>query len=153
MTYWCRCSRLWKPPSHGRRLRVRPVRSPGTADIWCCAAVSSGGRMPRSSWLLEESFHRHISRISSVVLGDVDRPHQEEPGRSFPIDAPWISSTHAAPGGVHPPQKPHRHPLDQGPSMLPDLAHPKLPSGLQPPSPRPPFTALLHRHDDARTVD
>lgn len=71
MTYWRRCSTLWKPPSHGRRLRVRPVRSPGTADIWCCDAASSGGRMSLSSWLFggkKKSFHRAISRLSGEVL-------------------------------------------------------------------------------------
>lgn len=56
LTYWCNCSTLWKRPSHGRRLPVRPVRSPGTEDIWCSAAVSSRGRMSLSSWLLVKAF-------------------------------------------------------------------------------------------------
>lgn len=128
MTYWRRCSTLWKPPSHGRRLRVRPVRSPGTEDIWCCDAASSRGRMSLSSWLLEEKLsqsHQPALRRSSR---GVDRLHRE-PGRSFPIDAPWKSTTHAAPGGAHPPQEPHREPSLSGPSRLPDLARPKRPPG------------------------
>lgn len=131
MTYWRRCSTLWKPPSHGRRLRVRPVRSPGTADIWCCDAASSGGRMSLSSWLFggkKRLSQGHQPALRRSSRRGVDRLHRE-PGRSFPIDAPWKSTTHAAPGGVHPPtEAPHRE-FYQAPSRLPDLARPKRPPG------------------------
>lgn len=120
LTYWCRCSTLWKRPSHGRRLRVRPVRSPGT-DIWCCAAVSSRGRMSLSSWLLGESFYRDISRISSVPT----------PPSACPLVPNWcaLDIHHTR---CHWWLSSHRSPAVTRfirPSMLPDLTHPNLPVG------------------------
>lgn len=149
LTYWCHCSTLWKRPSHGRRLRVRPVRSPGTEDIWCCAAVSSRGRMSLSSWLLGESLYNDISRISSVVLGG-DRLHRE-PARSFPIDAPWISTTHAAPGGFHPTEAPPWPGLSGPQCCRTSLIRTCLwvPAVLTLTL----FTALLNMNDDVLTLD
>lgn len=103
---------LLQQPSHGRRPQVRPAESPRTADICHCAAVSSGGKTPRSSWLSGKS--------SSGVTHRSGHPlcHQEgtDPTVSLPptaapsgctLPAPGIiSPVWAVPGGSHPAKNP-----------------------------------------------
>lgn len=150
LTYWCHCSTLWRRPSHGRRLPVRPARSPGTEDIWCCAAVSSRGRMSRSSWILGESFYRDISWISSVVLRRGTDPTESLPARSQLMRLGY--PPHTLPLVAFIPQKPRRDPVYQALNG----AGPRS-SGLCLWVPAvltlTMFTALLNVHDDARTLD
>lgn len=104
---------LLQQPSRGRRPRLRPAESLRKEDVWCCAAVSWRGKMPRSSWFLGESSYRVIHR-SGHPLCPQDKPHRETVRRLPPTAAPnrcalpalWISTIRAAPGGSHPTKNP-----------------------------------------------